>query len=52
MEDYNLRDGTALSVPSGAYFSMDQGYGLENHGVDPDEEVRLRVTKFIWAALN
>lgn len=43
MEDHDLRDGTRLSVPSGAYYALDEGYHLENHGIQPDVEV-----SFAW----
>ncbi|GAB2852811.1 S41 family peptidase [Actinocorallia aurea] len=36
---HRLADGTAVTVPKYATWFDDHGWGLENHGVDPDLEV-------------
>jgi tricorn protease len=36
-----LVDGTTVSVPRFAFFFDEYGWGVENHGVDPDVEVLI-----------
>ena len=36
-----LVDGTTVSVPGYAFFFDEYGWGVENHGVDPDVEVLI-----------
>jgi tricorn protease len=36
---HGLADGTSITVPRYATWFDDRGWGLENHGVDPDVEV-------------
>ncbi|MFF9348282.1 S41 family peptidase [Streptomyces sp. NPDC014734] len=36
---YTLVDGTSVTQPKYAFWLEDQGWGVENHGVDPDVEV-------------
>ena len=36
-----LVDGSAVTVPRYAFFFDEYGWGVENHGVDPDVEVRI-----------
>jgi tricorn protease len=36
-----LVDGTMVSVPRFAFFFDEYGWGVENHGVDPDVEVLI-----------
>jgi tricorn protease len=36
-----LVDGTAVTVPGYAFFFDEYGWGVENHGVDPDVEVLI-----------
>ncbi len=43
-----LVDGTAVTVPRYAFFFDRYGWGVENHGVDPDVEVLI--TPDDWAA--
>lgn len=40
MTEYELSDGTELSIPCFAFYSLQHGYGIENHGISPDIEVR------------
>jgi tricorn protease len=45
---YELVDGTAMTVPAASFAFDDFGWGVENHGVDPDVEVLI--TPDDWAA--
>ncbi len=45
---YHLVDGTIVTQPRYAFWFTDSGWGVENHGVDPDTEVA--VTPQDWAA--
>jgi tricorn protease len=36
-----LADGTAITVPQFAFWFGEYGWGVENHGVDPDAEVLI-----------
>ncbi len=47
-EGFHLVDGTAITVPRYALWLGDNGWGVENHGVDPDVEVLI--TPADWAA--
>jgi tricorn protease len=38
-EPHELLDGTLITVPRLAFWFDDGGWGVENHGVDPDVEV-------------
>ena len=44
----DLVDGTHMTVPGYAFWFRDYGWGVENHGVDPDTEVLI--TPDDWAA--
>ncbi|MCC6547905.1 PD40 domain-containing protein [Candidatus Sumerlaeota bacterium] len=37
-------DGSGISVPEFAFIDLEKGYGLENHGVDPDEGFEVDLT--------
>ncbi len=37
-----LADGTITTQPEGAFWFQDVGWGVENHGTDPDIEVEIR----------
>ncbi len=37
----SLVDGTSITVPRYAFFFHEYGWGVENHGVDPDVEVLI-----------
>jgi tricorn protease len=39
---YQLVDGTGVTQPRYAFWFDDSGWGVENHGVDPDVEVVVR----------
>ena len=39
---YRLVDGTLVTQPKYAFWLEGYGWGVENHGVDPDVEVVLR----------
>jgi tricorn protease len=45
---HGLVDGTRITVPRYAFWFSQYGWGVENHGVDPDEEVLI--TPDDWAA--
>ncbi|MEU5661440.1 S41 family peptidase [Streptomyces longwoodensis] len=45
---YHLVDGTLVTQPKYAIWLEDYGFGVENHGVDPDVEVVVRPQD--WAA--
>jgi tricorn protease len=45
---YRLVDGTSTTQPKLAFWFDDAGWGVENHGVDPDVEVPI--TPQDWAA--
>ena len=45
---HELVDGTRLTVPRYAFWMEGSGWGVENHGVDPDVEVLI--TPDDWAA--
>ncbi|CAL9441288.1 S41 family peptidase [Streptomyces sp. enrichment culture] len=45
---YRLVDGTLITQPKYAFWIEGQGWGVENHGVDPDVEVVQRPQD--WAA--
>ena len=45
---HSLVDGTRITVPRYAFWFSEFGWGVENHGVDPDEEVLI--TPDDWAA--
>ncbi len=45
---YSLIDGTVVTQPRYAFWFDDAGWGVENHGVDPDVEVEM--TPQDWAA--
>jgi tricorn protease len=45
---HGLVDGTRITVPRYAFWFSEYGWGVENHGVDPDEEVLI--TPDDWAA--
>jgi tricorn protease len=47
-DGFCLVDGTAIAVPRYALWLGDYGWGVENHGVDPDVEVLI--TPDDWAA--
>jgi tricorn protease len=47
-DQFGLLDGTAITVPKYALSLGDYGWGIENHGVDPDVEVVI--TPGDWAA--
>jgi len=36
---YTLVDGTAVTQPRYGFWMVGEGWGIENHGVDPDVEV-------------
>jgi tricorn protease len=36
---HGLADGTSISIPRYAFWFDEYGWGVENHGVDPDTEV-------------
>ncbi len=38
---YTLVDGTAVTQPRYAFWMLEEGWGIENHGVDPDVEVPI-----------
>jgi tricorn protease len=38
---FDLVDGTAVTQPHAAFWFIDKGWGVENHGVDPDIEVPI-----------
>jgi tricorn protease len=44
----DLVDGTRMTVPGYAFWFSEYGWGVENHGVDPDTEVLI--TPDDWAA--
>ncbi|MGH9047199.1 MAG: S41 family peptidase, partial [Acidimicrobiales bacterium] len=45
---YGLVDGTAVTQPRYAFWFQELGWGVENHGVDPDIEVAIPPQA--WAA--
>jgi tricorn protease len=45
---HELVDGTRITVPRYAFWMEGRGWGVENHGVDPDVEVLI--TPEDWAA--
>ena len=45
---HELVDGTHMTVPRYAFSFDEYGWGVENHGVDPDVEVLI--TPDDWAA--
>jgi tricorn protease len=45
---HGLVDGTRITVPRYAFWFTEYGWAVENHGVDPDEEVLI--TPDDWAA--
>jgi tricorn protease len=45
---HELADGTRITVPRLAFWFEDYGWGVENHGVDPDVEVIMSPDD--WAA--
>ncbi|HEY7431355.1 MAG TPA: S41 family peptidase [Streptosporangiaceae bacterium] len=47
-DGFGLLDGTTITVPRYALHFGDHGWGVENHGVDPDVEVLI--TPEDWAA--
>jgi tricorn protease len=47
-EPYELVEGTGITIPSLAFAFDEFGWGVENHGVDPDVEVQI--TPDDWAA--
>jgi tricorn protease len=47
-DPFRLVDGTALTVPRFAIWLNGFGWGVENHGVDPDTEVLISPED--WAA--
>ena len=48
MPGHELVDGTHMTVPRYAFWFDEYGWGVENHGVDPDVEVLI--TPDDWAA--
>ena len=36
---YTLVDGTSVTQPRYGFWTVQEGWGIENHGVDPDVEV-------------
>ena len=38
---YNLVDGTVTTQPEFAFWFPDVGWGVENYGTDPDEEIEI-----------
>ena len=46
--EHELIDGTKITVPRLAFWFEDYGWGVENHGVDPDVEVIMSPDD--WAA--
>lgn len=46
--EHELIDGTQITVPRLAFWFEDYGWGVENHGVDPDVEVIMSPDD--WAA--
>ena len=46
--EHELVDGTQITVPRLAFWFEDYGWGVENHGVDPDVEVIMSPDD--WAA--
>jgi tricorn protease len=47
-DEHELIDGTRITVPRLAFWFEDYGWGVENHGVDPDVEVIMSPDD--WAA--
>ncbi|GAT65430.1 peptidase S41 [Planomonospora sphaerica] len=47
-DDHRLVDGTSVTVPRYSFWFEGLGWGVENHGVDPDVEVDI--TPDDWAA--
>jgi tricorn protease len=47
-DDHELIDGTRITVPRLAFWFEEFGWGVENHGVDPDVEVIMSPDD--WAA--
>jgi len=45
---HHLVDGTSITVPKAAFWFSEFGWGVENHGVDPDVEVLISPDD--WAA--
>jgi tricorn protease len=45
---HGLVDGTRITVPRYAFWFSEYGWGVENHGVDPDTAVLI--TPDDWAA--
>lgn len=39
---HNLVDGTVTTQPEFAFWFTDVGWGVENYGTDPDEEIEIR----------
>jgi tricorn protease len=46
--EHELNDGTRITVPRLAFWFQEYGWGVENHGVDPDVEVIMSPDD--WAA--
>jgi tricorn protease len=46
--EHELIDGTQITVPRLAFWFEEYGWGVENHGVDPDVEVIMSPDD--WAA--
>ncbi len=46
--EHELADGTQITVPRLAFWFEDYGWGVENHGIDPDVEVIMSPGD--WAA--
>jgi tricorn protease len=44
----SLADGTYITVPRYAFWFSEHGWGVENHGVEPDHEVLISPDE--WAA--
>ena len=44
---HQLVDGTIITVPKGSFWFTEFGWGIENHGVDPDIEVVMSPNDWI-----